>query len=141
MSWNSIYLRRKYIQWTKDGPKSLWIGPCIGWPVPHIKQTILSTLVSFWWNWTSRRYSKIHSSWRWIVQFNHWPIYVEKMGCRYRDLFRDSSSVLRYFLQVIFKVKYVSLLHYGFVTLHRNYSPLIPKHVCRPNQNDKLCSI
>ena len=35
------------------------------------------------------------------------------------------SSVLSYFIQVIFEVTYVGLVHYGFVTLHRNHSHLV----------------
>ena len=37
--------------------------------------------------------------------------------------------ILCYFLQVIFEVTYVGLVHYGFLTLHRNYSHLILEHV------------
>ena len=43
----------------------------------------------------------------------------------YSEIF---SSVLRYFLQVIFEVTYVGLVYYGFVTLRRNYSHLILEH-------------
>ena len=38
-------------------------------------------------------------------------------------------SILRYFLRVIIKVTYVGLVHYGFVTVRRNYSHLILEHV------------
>ena len=41
-------------------------------------------------------------------------------------------SILHYFLRVVFKVKYVGLVHYGFVILRRNYSQLILEHIiCR----------
>ena len=39
-------------------------------------------------------------------------------------------SDLRYFLRVILEDTYVGLVHYGFVTLRRNYSHLILEHVC-----------
>ena len=44
----------------------------------------------------------------------------------YSEIF---SSVLRYFLQVIFGVTYAGLVYYGFVTLSRNYFHLILEHV------------
>ena len=40
------------------------------------------------------------------------------------------TSLLRYFLRVIFGDKYVDLFHYGIVTLHRNYSHLICNMSC-----------
>ena len=44
----------------------------------------------------------------------------------YSDTFK---SIFRYFLRVIFKVTYVALVNYGFITLHINYSHLILKLV------------
>ena len=55
-----------------------------------------------------------------------WENWIADTGT-YSEMF---SSILRYFLQVIFKVTYVGLLHYGFVTLRRNHSHLILEHVC-----------
>ena len=52
-----------------------------------------------------------------------------KWVIQYGDLLRDFLSVFRYFLRFIFEVMSIGLVHYGIVTLHRNYSHLILEHV------------
>ena len=43
--------------------------------------------------------------------------------------YSEKFYILRYFLPVVFEVMYLGLVHYGFVTLRRNYSHLILEHV------------
>ena len=104
-----LYPVRKYTRRRQGGPKRLWIGPRIIWP-------ILSALMFFWLIWTNQRHRKINSFWSCLVQFHQRPTNVEKNGSADTGTYSETfSSVLFYFLQVIFGVTYVGLVHYSLL--------------------------
>ena len=73
MSWTSVDLSRKYTRWMQEGPKCLWIGPCISW-------LIFSTLMGCWWNRSIQQHYQHYKYCLWLVWFHQQPINVEKMG-------------------------------------------------------------
>ena len=72
--------------------------------------------------------------WRCFCEFlssaeTMWWILLLKMGQPIRGPIQIRFFVLHCFLQVIFEVTYVGLVHYYFITLRINYSDLILEHV------------